>query len=111
MSAPVAGLTRAQLRRQLDAEHAAERARAHACALDFLVYGDDEERGPHASRCVCVPVCSRDYDPMPYDEAEPTDLNLYEGTAIGALYDLSPMTPSMVRELAGWNLRPRSVYE
>jgi hypothetical protein len=109
------------------ADVAKRRAAEQACALDFLVYGDDEERGRHATRCVCSPTCSRDYDPIPYDEAEPTDLGLYEGTAIGALYGLCPATTShvvtdddgrtyvvqssLLDGLQGWNIRPRTAYE
>lgn len=110
MSTPAAGIAAVQARLQLDAEHARRRNGEANCALDFLVFGDDEERGPHAGRCICLPPCSRDYDPMPYVEAEP-EPGLHEGTSIGALYGLSPMTAAMAADLAGWNLKPRSVYE
>lgn len=83
---------------------AARNAEAN-CALDFLVYGDDEERGRHADRCVCSPPCSRDYDPLPYRQtagwtegvprlitrrtkALPAGEDMYRGTGIGALYGL-----------------------
>lgn len=33
-------------------------------------------------------AAQRIYDPRPYPEAEPHDLTLYEGTGIGALYDV-----------------------
>lgn len=81
-----------------------------ACALDFLVYGDDEKRGPHAERCVHASAgldpCSRYYDPLPYPEAAP-EPGLYEGTGIGALYGV-PGGEHLLGQMAGWNLNPRS---
>lgn len=99
----------------------ARRAAEQACALDFLVYGDGEpgtflghrvQGVTHAERCVHGPsrACSRTYDPMPYDEAEPVDARLYEGTGIGALYGL-PGSEDVVLELEGWELVPRTVFE
>lgn len=109
MKAPMIGTTREDARAAADREHAEQRAREAACRLDFLVYGvdGDEEHGPHAERCICSPKCSRNYDPLPYPEAEPVDLRLYEGTAIGALYGHGSLAPWAGR-LAGWNLTPRS---
>jgi hypothetical protein len=92
------------------AELRARRGREHACALDFLVYGDAEDREPHATRCIHPDPCSRNYDPMPYPEAMPMG-RLYEGTGIGALYELGMETESgrsFAPDLAGWNLMPRS---
>jgi hypothetical protein len=91
------------------ADVAARRNAEAACALDFLVYGDDEERGCHSARCVHGPLdpCSRSYDPLPYPEAEPADQALYEGTGIGALYGV-PGCEGHEWQLAGWNLTPRS---
>lgn len=133
------GLTRTQLRAQLDHEHASRRNSEAACALDFLVYGEGDDAPTtspwgsvvpvtHADRCVFgrAHACSRTYDPMPYDEAEPVDLRMYEGTSIGALYGLGPdesvrtwldddgNAVTVVRpliNLEGWELRPRTVYE
>jgi hypothetical protein len=104
-------MTGAEARARRAAEHKARRALEHACALDFLVFGDDEERGRHAERCICSPPCSRNYDPAPYAEAEPRDARMYEDTAIGALYGLSPMTPYMAAQLRGWNVLPRGGVE
>jgi hypothetical protein len=102
--------TPAGARAAREAEHVARRGREHACALDFLVYGDEPEREPHAARCVFPVPCSRDYDPLPYAEAEPVDLKLYEGTSIGALYGM-PGGEHHLGQLAGWNVRPRSTHE
>lgn len=151
------------------AEAYARRQAEHACALDFLVYGDDEEHGPHAERCVharCIhcgqvptkggpcpellaatrehaarwvdkesphawrqrlaagiaraaeriadnlvpgcqldpgSVCAREYDPMPYAEAEPLP-GFHDGTGIAALYGL-PGGDAHAWQLAGWNVR------
>lgn len=111
MSAEV-GITAAQARQQARAEHEARAAAEQTCRLNFLVYGDafpgdDGQPMAHAAICVCSPACSRDYDPLPYPEAEPVDAKLYAGTAIGALYGLG-MTPHHAASLAGWNLTPRS---
>jgi hypothetical protein len=123
MNAPAEGLTASQARAQLDHAHASRRNAEAACALDFLVYGEGDStptESPwgsvvpvtHADRCVYgeAHACSRTYDPMPYDEAEPVDLRMYEGTSIGALYGLNGDTPERL-ELEGWTLAPRSVYE
>lgn len=48
----------------------------------------------------------REYDPMPYPEALPYPESMYEGTGIGALYGLSPMTPSQAASLVGWTITP-----
>lgn len=103
------------------ADVAHRRAAEAACVLDFLVYGDGEpttflghrvQGVTHAERCVFGPrnACSRRYDPMPYDEAVPVDLKLYEGTRIGALYGL-PGCEDVILELEGWELAPRTVFE
>lgn len=115
MSAPANGLTREKARQLRALEVEERRNREAACALEFLVYGDtfdleDGEPTAHSARCVCTPTCSRDYDPMPYDEAEPVDARLYEGTAIGALYGL-PGSEDVVLSLEGWELKPRTVFE
>lgn len=125
----MSGLTALQAREAVAKEHAERRNREAACRLNFLVHGDtfiDEDGEPtaHATVCVCSPTCSRDYDPLPYPEAEPADAKLYDGTAIGAMYGLTPPTkrrtwqdddgnPVMAESnllvgLAGWNLIPRS---
>lgn len=90
-------LTPGQARRDNDDAKARAREADSACALDFLTRPD------HGERCVCTPPCSRDYDPMPYPEAEPHPLRDYEGTGIGALYG-GPMRPDQVAALAGWSL-------
>lgn len=126
---------------ELRAKHAAEIARRRsdeqACALDFLVYGDE---GDHADNCVHALAggepCSRDYDLWPVPEAEPTPSSMYVGTGIGALYGLGyescsgeyvtadgkarhavasvdgdvPYAPSrsLVVDLAGWNVGRRA---
>jgi hypothetical protein len=118
----VSALTSGDARAQHAHELQGRRASEAACALDFLVYGDGD--GPtmtpwgssvpvaHAERCIHGPraACSRTYDPVPYDEAEPVDARLYEGTSIGALYGL-PGSEGIVLELEGWELAPRTVYE
>jgi hypothetical protein len=93
----------AEARANLFRERAERRGAEHACALDFLVFGDDEERGPHAARCIHGPgdACSRDYE-LPHD-SDPLPV-LYAGTGIGALYGLG-MTPHHAAQLAGWNVR------
>lgn len=73
-------------------------------ALDFLFLGDED--GRHSAKCIHPEPCSRDYDPLPYPEAEP-DSRLYEGTGIGALYG-APNCEAHLWQLAGWNLNPRS---
>lgn len=102
-------LAAAENRARIAAENAERRNLEAACALDFLVYADeDEERGPHAGRCLHgADPCSRSYDPLPYREAEPADLRLYEGTGIGVLYGV-PGCEAHHWQLAGWNLNPRS---
>lgn len=94
----------ARARRAADLER--RRNTEHADALDFLVYGDEGPRGPHAARCVHDVPCAREYDPLPYPEAMP-DPSLYEGTGIAALYGL-PGGEAHAWQLAGWNLNPRS---
>jgi hypothetical protein len=74
-------------------------------AMDFLFMGDDE--GRHRERCVHAEPCSRNYDPLPYPEAEPHDTRLYDGTGIGALYGAQD-SERHLWQLAGWNLVPRS---
>lgn len=106
------GITAEQARQQMAADRKADRDREAACRLAFLVYGDaypgeDGEPVPHATVCVCAPACSRNYDPLPYPEAEPKDKRLYEGTAIGALYGIAG-GEHLLGALAGWNLIPRS---
>jgi hypothetical protein len=116
------------VRASIAADAAERRGREQACALDFLVYADeDHERGPHRARCVhgMADPCSRDYDPLPYPEAEPVDFKLYAGTSIGALYGMGAevtrtwkdddgnpveVTRSLLGDLAGWNLTPRSTH-
>lgn len=110
------GITREQARQQADHDIRARREREAACRLDFRVYGDGEQGFvlghavqpvAHAERCVCSPPCSFTYDPMPYAEAEPADLRLYEGTDIAALYQ-APTSPRVTAALRGWTLTPRS---
>lgn len=43
------------------------------------------------------------YDPRPYPEAVPHDPTLYEGTGIGALYDL-PGCERFLPELGDWKI-------
>lgn len=133
----MSALTAADARVQHVYELEARRGREAACALDFLVYGDGEsgtflghrvQGVTHAERCVfgARHACARTYDPMPYDEAEPVDLRMYEGTAIGALYGLSDDAVTRtwldddgnavtvtrpLLELEGWELAPRTVFE
>lgn len=114
------GITAAQARATADADKVAQREAEAACRMDFMVYGDGPgvfvvpglegrtvERVRHAERCVCSPPCSFTYDPEPYDEAEPADLRLYEGTSIAALYQ-APDSPAVLALLGGWTLTPRS---
>lgn len=96
----------ADARRQHAADLARRRGEEHADALDFLVFGD--EAGRHAEHCVHAEKCSRTYDPLPVPEAEPVDLRLYEGTAVGALYGFGPLTSYHAAQLAGWTLAPRT---
>jgi hypothetical protein len=70
-------------------------------ALDFLFLGNED--GRHDARCVHAVPCSRDYDPVPYPEATPTDVRMYEDTGIGALYGL-PGGEAHAWQLAGWNV-------
>jgi hypothetical protein len=70
------------------------------CRSDFLWRGD-------AHQCTQEEPCSRDYDPMPYPEALPKDLRMYEGTGIGAIYGLDYST-DMAWQLAGWNIGRQS---
>jgi hypothetical protein len=78
-----------------------------ACALHFLVYGDEDT--PHRERCLFAregrDPCSRTYDPLPAG-TEPPDPRLYAGTGIGLLYGMGG--ESHAWQLAGWNLDPRS---
>jgi hypothetical protein len=119
------GLTRAEARAQREHELTTRRSAEAACALDFLVYGDGEAMAfptsegfrnvvpvTHAERCVfgARAACSRTYDPRPYAEAEPADVRMYEGTAIGALYALNGDGPERL-ELEGWELAPGTVFE
>lgn len=121
MNAPAEGITGAEARAQRAHELESRRAAEHACALDFIVYGDGEpgtfmghrvQGVTHAERCVfgARHACARTYDPMPYAEAEPIDLRMYEGTGIGALYGLTG-SEGVVLELEGWELAPRTVFE
>jgi hypothetical protein len=96
------------------------RAKEREDAWDFLVNGDSD--GRHAIGCPHDEPCRREYDPMPYPEAAPTDPRMYDGSGIGALYGGPFETCSthedddgeheLVRtfagDLAGWNLNPRS---
>lgn len=45
----------------------------------------------------------RDYNPNPYPEAKPKDIDMYMGTGIGLLYRILG-ADHMYWELAGWNL-------
>lgn len=97
----------ARARRAERVERMTEEQRA--CALDFLVNGD--ERGIHAKRCVWpkygLPACSREYDPGP----APDDIKLYEGTELGALWGLNTSTgvASTLGALRrGWTIKKRS---
>lgn len=45
----------------------------------------------------------RVYNPMPYDEARPKDIDMYEGTGIGLLYRIMG-GEHMAWTLAGWNI-------
>lgn len=119
-------MTRDEARARRAADVAAQRGIEHACALDFLVYGDDHpERGPHAGRCVLSPPCSRTYDTRPVSGAEPFPTNMYEGTGIGALYGGATSTRSVVHDddgtphvierslvagLAGWTVAAGARY-
>lgn len=75
-------------------------------AWAYQVDGDDL----HAAHCVHLKhggrVCSRTYDPLPYKEALPSDLRMYAGTGIGALYGLSE-SEGHAWQLAGWNVATR----
>lgn len=89
--------------------------------LDVVIVGevvDDEGNLVHPGRAIHDPEkclhalsasgpCSREYDPLPYPEAEPHDGSLYEGTGIAALYGL-PGGERHAYNLAGWTLVPRS---
>lgn len=80
------------------AERAARRRRDEGlCALDFLTWGDDRHE------CIFAmegkQPCSRTY----YAGPPPEDVKLYEGTGIGALYDLQG-TEHHKWQLAGWNI-------
>lgn len=81
------------------------RSREQDDALDFLVYGDED--GRHSDTCVHSEPCAREYDPLPYREAEPAEPAMYAGTGIGVLYGL-PGSDAFAWQLAGWNLVPRS---
>lgn len=83
----------------MEREKAMERAKEAACRADFMT------NPGHAAECVCSPACGRDYDTMPYPEAEPFPESWYVGTGIGALY-WGPMAPVYALELAGWNVGP-----
>lgn len=91
----------------LEQELAKRRNAEAACALEFLVYGDDGPRGPHAEHCVHEAggdkPCSRVYDAMPYVEALPVPPVMYAGTGIGALYGL-PGCEHHTWQLAGWTI-------
>lgn len=132
----MSGLAASDVRARMFEEHAEQRNREAACALDFRVYGEET----HAERCICKPRCSLDYDPLPYpatysladgmpsvitarDKALPAGDALYRGTGIGALYGLGmeTLTSGVMRDgvnyivtrsfapyLAGWNLRKES---
>ena len=98
-----------RLRPKAVAKQAAELAKRRreelADAFHFLTV--DAEK--HADRCVYkrrggVP-CTRSYDPLPYREALPDDLRMYEGTGVGAIYGL-PGSEVLAWQLAGWNLTP-----
>lgn len=107
----------ARHRRLEEERHAKRREREVACALDFIYEGNltrDGElprdarnrlapaKGRHGQRCVHDTPCGRDYQPMPYPEAEPSG-DFYEGTGIGLLYGLAGPA-ELAADLAGWNL-------
>lgn len=98
LSAPAEALSLEAGRAKADRERAMERDAEVACALAFLTVADHED-------CIRTPPCCRDYDPMPYPEAEPFPSDMYVGTGIAALYG-GPMTARLAVELAGWNITP-----
>lgn len=104
-----------------------QRLEADALALAEKALGLTFTSVRHAERCVfgAGDACSRRYDPAPYAEAEPVDLKMYAGTAIGALYGIGPATVirtwlddegntvSVEHELVqleGWTLAPHSTH-
>lgn len=92
----MSGLSLAEGRALVARAKVHEREAERACRGRFL-------RGADHENCVCVPVCSRDYDPNPCSESDPFPPEMYHGTGIAALYG-GVMTAAHVLELAGWNI-------
>ena len=99
MIIPVDALSLEEGRSRMERDKELERVKESECRPDFLVNPE------HLDECVCLPPCCRDYDPMPYPEAEPFPSDMYVGTGIAALYG-GPMTARLAVELAGWNITP-----
>lgn len=78
-------------------ERAQRREKERGAAWTYKTTGASEGPSPDGQ------PWSRDYNPLPYPEALPEDLQMYEGTGIGALYGL-PGAELYMWQLAGWNL-------
>lgn len=91
---------RKAMRTKRSEEVTSRRAKEQAGAWEFLTTGNTELPSPDDE------PWSRNYDPLPYPEALPDELRMYEGTGIGALYGL-PGSEVLAWQLAGWNLTPR----
>jgi hypothetical protein len=80
----------------LPGEDAPHGAFAYAYAEAQERQAEDEARAAAAALAAqeedIALMGARIYDPLPYPEAAPTDIRMYAGTGIGALYGLNGMT-------------------
>lgn len=85
---------------------AQRRAAERVAAFEFLTTGASDGPAPDGA------PWSRDYDPVPYPEAVPHDLRMYEGTGVGALYGhLDAASRPFFADLAGWSITRRKSSE
>lgn len=86
-------------RKQHAEDMAARRLYQDAGAYHFLTTGNNNKGGkpPWGKEW------DRDYNPVPYPEARPEDLEFYQGTGIGYLYNVIGCEHH-AWQMAGWNL-------